>query len=70
VPETLGDFQAQNNSLTEIAVNGLLIAFDNAGRTSGTCKLYLDGTGNAPATGEGLTAKASLQAKGWDVKTN
>jgi len=68
VSSAISEFEAQNNLLSESAVNGLLIAFDNAGSTSGT--LNLGGTGNAAATGAGLTAKASLQAKSWTVETN
>jgi hypothetical protein len=68
VSATCTVFRAQNNLLPESAVNGLLQAFDAAGASNGT--LDLGGTGNAPATGAGLTAKANLEARGWTVTVN
>lgn len=68
VSNTIIGFEAQDNLLPESAVNGLLVAFDNAGGTNGTLKL--GGTGNAAATGAGLTAKTSLEGKGWTVTVN
>jgi hypothetical protein len=72
VPSSLGNFQANNNLLTEAAVNAILAAFVAAGRTSarGTCILNLGGTGNAAPTGQGLTDKTTLISSGWTVTTN
>ena len=72
VSSTLGNLQAQNNLLTESAVNTLLAAFVVAGRTSasGICVLNLGGTGNAAPTGQGLTDKSTLISRGWTVTTN
>ena len=70
VSNTLGDFQAQNNLLTETAVNAILAAFVAANRTTGTRVLNLGGTGNAAPTGQGITDKATLQSRGWTVTTN
>jgi hypothetical protein len=69
VPASLGLFQAQNNQLTAAAVNAILAAFVAAGRTTGTRTLNLGGTGNAAPTGQGITDKATLEARGWTVTT-
>ena len=68
IPITLLDFRAENNLLTESAVNQLLIDFDTAGHSGGV--LNIGGAGNAAPTGAGLTAKANLQGKSWTVTTN
>lgn len=68
VSNTISNFRAESNALSETAVNGLLVAFDTAGRASGT--LNLSGGTNSAPTGAGATAKASLTAKGWAVTTN
>lgn len=72
VSNTLGQFLAQNNQLTSTAVNAILAAFVAAGRTSasGTCILNLAGTGNSSATGQGITDKDTLIARGWTVTIN
>jgi hypothetical protein len=70
VSTTLDYFQAQNNLLTETAVNAILAAFVAANRTTGTRMLNLGGTGNAAPTGQGITDKATLQSRGWTVITN
>jgi hypothetical protein len=73
VSATLGDFQAQYNQLTATAVNAILAAFVAAGRVktaTNTCTLNLGGTGNAAPTGQGITDKQTLQARGWTVTTN
>ncbi|MEN9936053.1 MAG: Nonlabens phage [Chloroflexota bacterium] len=70
VSATLGDFQAQNNLLTQAAVDAILAAFVAAGRTTGTRNLNLGGTGNATPSATGLTDKATLQSRGWTVTTN
>lgn len=68
---TLGNFRAQDNLLTQAAVDAILAAFDAAGRNSGTRILNLGGTGNAaPSAGKGDTSKNNLLAKGWTVTTN
>ena len=70
VSATLGDFQAQNNLLTQSAVDAILAAFVAAGRTTGTRILNLGGVGNATPSATGLTDKATLQSRGWTVTTN
>jgi len=67
---TLADFQAQNNLLTQAAVDAILAAFVAAGRNSGTRILNLGGTGNDTPSATGLTDKATLQSRGWTVTTN
>ena len=68
VSATLGEFQAQNNLLTQAAVDAILAAFVAAGRTTGT--LNLGGTGNAAPSAAGLADKTTLQSRGWTVTTN
>jgi hypothetical protein len=72
VSSTLGHFDANNNLLTNTAVNSILAAFVAAGRTNanGTCILRLGGTGNAAPTGQGITDKNTLISRGWTVTTN
>jgi hypothetical protein len=70
VPIALGDFQAQNNLLTQAAVDAILAAFVAAGRNSGTRTLNLGGTGNATPSATGLANKATLVSRGWTVTTN
>ena len=57
-----------NCALGEQTVNDILVALVTAGRSNGT--LGLGGGTNAAPTGEGATAKATLQARGWTVTTN
>lgn len=64
VPSTLVDFECQNNDLDEATVDALLVAFDDAGSSSGI--LNLGGT-NAPPSAAGQAAKTSLEGKGWTV---
>lgn len=70
VSATLGDFRAQNNLLTEAAVDALLADFVAANKTTGTRTLNLGGTGNATPSAAGLADKAILQSRGWTVTTN
>ena len=73
VSATLGDFWADSNQLPSAAVNAILAAFVAAGRVktaTNTCTLNLGGTGNAAPTGQGITDKQTLQARGWTVTTN
>jgi hypothetical protein len=70
IPNTLGDFRAENNLLTSSAVNAILAAFVAANKTTGTRILNLGGTGNAAPTGQGITDKATLISRGWTVTTN
>ncbi len=67
---TLGDFQAQNNLLTQAAVDAILADFVAANKTTGTRLLNLGGTGNATPSATGLTDKATLVSRGWTVTTN
>lgn len=70
VSNTLGDFQAQNNLLTQSAVDAILAAFVAANKTTGTRVLNLGGTGNATPSAQGLADKATLVSRGWTVTTN
>ena len=68
VSNTIGTFRAENNLLTQTAVDGLLVAFDAAGRATGT--LNLGGTTNSTPSATGKTAADNLRAKGWTVTLN
>ena len=68
VSNTLGSFLAQFNSLTQESVDGLLVAFDAAGRATGT--LNLGGVTNSTPSATGKTAADNLRAKGWTVTLN
>lgn len=70
VSATLGRFEAQNNLLTQAAVDALLAAFVAANKTTGTRILNLGGTGNATPSATGLADKATLVSRGWTVTTN
>jgi len=70
LPATLGYITLINNLLSASAVNTLLADVVAAGRTTGTRTLSVGGTGNAAPTGQGLTDKATLIARGWTVYTN
>ncbi len=68
VSNTIVNFRAQNNLLTQTAVDGLLVAFDAAGRATGT--LRLEGTNNSTPSAIGKAAADNLRAKGWTVTVN
>ena len=70
VSNTLRDFRADNNALTQSAVDGLLIAFDVAGRATGTRTLNLGGGTNSTPSATGKEAADNLRAKGWTVTLN
>jgi hypothetical protein len=72
VPASLGEFYAQDNLLSQAAVDAILAAFVAAGRTSvaGTCVLDVGATGNAAPSSTGLTDKATLVGRGWTVTNN
>ena len=70
VSNTLGDFRAENNLLTQSAVDGLLVAFDVAGRATGTRVLNLSGGTNSTPSATGKAAADNLRAKGWTVTLN
>lgn len=57
-----------DNNLSESEVDNVLQWLDGSGVANG----YVDvsGSGNAAASSAGLTAKANLQSKGWDVYVN
>jgi len=59
---------AQNCALTISSVNTILTTLDANGILSGL--VVLTGGTNAAPTGAGITAKTSLQGKGWLVLTN
>jgi len=67
---TLGEFYAQNNLLTQAAVDAILADFVAANKTTGTRILNLGGTGNATPSAGGLADKATLVSRGWTVTTN
>jgi hypothetical protein len=56
------------NHLTQISVNDILIKLNSLSSTNGYIKLT--GGTNAAPSGDGLTAKAALIVKGWNVLTN
>jgi len=71
VPASLGSFYAQNNLLTQSAVNAILAAFVAAGKNTGVRYLQLDGTGNAsPTGGVNNSDKLILEGRGWTVLVN
>lgn len=70
IPASVSDFQAQNNLLTQAAVDAILLAFVNANRTTGTRVLNLGGTGNSAPSSAGLGYKATLVSRGWTVTHN
>jgi hypothetical protein len=69
ISNTVSDFQANNNRLTQANVNAILASLVAANRTTGGV-LNLGGSGNAAPTGQGLTDKATLISRGWTVTTN
>lgn len=70
VSNTLGDFRADGNLLTQAAVDAILAAFVAANRTTGTRVLNIGGTGNAAPSAAGVTDKNTLISRGWTVTTN
>ena len=68
IPASLLLFLAQNNQLTQPAVDSILGDLDAAGAVSGSLALF-GGTNSAPSL-TGLTYKANLIAKSWTVLTN
>ena len=68
VSSTLLDFKANNNNLSATAVNAILAAFVAAGSSNGI--LDLGGSGNAAPSGQGITDKATLISRNWNVQTN
>lgn len=70
VSNTVGDFNAANNLLTQAAVDAILLAFVNANKTTGTRTLTLNGTGNAAPSVTGLGYKSTLVSRGWTVSHN
>lgn len=69
IPEApLSDVNLYNNALTETAVNNVLQWLGGNGIENG----YVDLSGgtNAIPTGNGATAKATLQSRGWNVYVN
>lgn len=55
-----------NNLLDTTAVNAILVGLDSTGAVNGSVSI----TGNQAPSGAGLTAKTSLQGKGWTVDTD
>jgi len=61
-------FNAQNNLLSQTAVDNILYDLDVAGSYNGT--VILNGTGNSTPSSTGLNYTASLVSKGWTVNVN
>jgi hypothetical protein len=59
----------QNNKISIANINQVLIDLDAKGWVNGILACF-NQTPSAPPSGAGLTAKASLQAKGWTVNTD
>ena len=72
VPPTLYRFFANNNNLTQTAVDNILQAFVDANRTTGMANAYINlaGSGNSPPSAAGVTNKNTLIGRGWTVTTN
>lgn len=70
VANTVGDFNASNNLLSQSAIDAILLAFVNANKTTGTRTLTLNGTGNAAPSVAGLGYKSTLVSRGWTVIHN
>lgn len=69
LPEAaLNNVDLSDTALTEMAVNNILQWLDGNQVENGN--VYLDGGTSAIPTGAGLTAKANLQGKGWNVTVN
>ena len=69
LPEAyLNNVNIYDAALTETAVNNTLQWLDGSGVENGY--LSLEGGTNAIPTGNGATAKTSLQSKGWNVYVN
>lgn len=60
--------ELNDNALDENSVNNLFIALDANNKQGGG--VNITGGTNAVPTGDGLTAKNNLVAKGWDIYTN
>jgi hypothetical protein len=58
----------QNCALSQQSVDNILVSIDTAGQSSGI--LEIDGGTSAAPGAAGLSAKLSLEGKGWTVLTN
>jgi len=72
VEPSLYRFFAQNNNLTQTAVDNILQAFVDANRTTdmSLANINLAGTGNSAPSAAGITNKNILIGRGWTVSTN
>lgn len=72
VSPVLGELYAQDNNLSQVAVDRLLLDLVTAGRTSveGTCVVNLGGTGNSTPSISGAISASTLISRGWTVTTN
>ena len=69
VSNTLLDFKANNNNLSQAAVDSILAAFNAAGASNGT--LFLGGGTNAAPTGGSTNSDyLALIGRGWNVELN
>jgi hypothetical protein len=68
VSATLLTFRAENNLLTQSAVDAILADFVAAGANNGT--LNVGGSGNAAPSAAGITDRTTLISRGWTVTTN
>jgi len=62
------EIHLNDNALSAMSVDAILVAIDNAGQSNGV--LDLSGGTNAQPSVVGLTAVASLQGRGWTVSHN
>ena len=71
-PITLRRVFANNNNLTQTAVDNILQAIVNANRTTEMAKTVVNigGTGNSAPSAAGITNRGILRARGWTVFTN
>lgn len=71
ITPTMHRFIANNNNLTETAVDNILQALVDANGTSLQPKvLQLSGTGNSTPSAAGIANKNTLISRGWTVSTN
>ena len=70
LPSSLQELYLQINQLNTTAVNTTLVMLDTIYTISGYKQFFLHMNPLAPPSGAGLTAKTSLQSKGYNVVTN
>jgi len=68
VSSTLKYFLANNNILSNPAINNILAAFVSAGSNDGA--LFIQGNRNGTPTGPGIANIDTLSSRGWNLKFN